>query len=187
MAKILMTEVKGYAKLAGWTGEDLDIATAIAAAESGLDPEAKGGPNSNGTYDYGLWQINDIHKPTDDEKTDPWKNAERAYKIYQAAGNKFTPWSTYNNGKYKEFLDKAKGIDGTAPGGSPEAQVQQNPPDNPFAALAGIGTTIMRSISSTLVVIVGAILLILGIVIVLRSPIGKTAAKGVGIAAKAAI
>lgn len=37
-------------------------AVAVALAESGGNPRARGGPNTNGTYDHGLWQINDVHR-----------------------------------------------------------------------------------------------------------------------------
>lgn len=57
---------------------ELVIALAVAYAESGWQYSAKGGPNNNGTYDWGLFQINDVHKPTANEKTNPLANAKAA-------------------------------------------------------------------------------------------------------------
>jgi len=49
--------------------------------------------NKNGTWDYGLWQINQIHGYTQKQLSD-WKlNTDVAYKIYLKAGKSFSPWS----------------------------------------------------------------------------------------------
>jgi hypothetical protein len=91
---------------------DGPIFVAIALAESGGDPTVKGGPNSNGTYDYGLWQINGgAHKDLLDTYSpwsDPDKNYQMAVTIYQNANFKFTPWSSFNNGTYAAFLPQAQ-------------------------------------------------------------------------------
>lgn len=108
MAKRTGKHVASVARVAGWSGGDLVTAVAIAYAESGWDDTARGGPNSNGTYDYGLWQINDIHKPTQTEKTNSVANGQRAYRIYKEAGNSFKPWATYNDGTYKRHLGLAQ-------------------------------------------------------------------------------
>jgi len=108
----MATSTTGNAELAaeaaaraGFTGNDLKVAVAIAGAESGWNPTATN-HNSNGTIDYGVWQINSIH--ADILKMGAWNdvntNAQMAMKVYKDAGNKFTPWVTYNNGTYKKFL-----------------------------------------------------------------------------------
>jgi hypothetical protein len=101
-------EVAAYVHAAGFAGNDLVIALAVAYAESGWQYSAKGGPNNNGTYDWGLFQINDVHKPTANEKTNPLANAKAAHRVYAAAGNSFTPWATYKSGAYKGHLVPAK-------------------------------------------------------------------------------
>jgi len=101
-------EAAGYLHAAGFSGADLQTAIAIAKAESGMNPKAKGGPNTNGTYDWGLMQINDVHKPSDAVKTEPYANAQAAFRIYKAAGSKFTPWSTFANGAYKANMEFAR-------------------------------------------------------------------------------
>ena len=99
--------IAAYAHTAGFSGNDLVIAVAVAKAESGWDYSAKGGPNSNGSYDWGLFQINDVHKPSAEVKTSPLANARAAFGIYSRAGKTFKPWAAYNNGSYKKYLAEA--------------------------------------------------------------------------------
>lgn len=103
-------EAAAYLHAAGFGASNsvLQTAVAIAKAESGLNPAAKGGPNSNGTYDWGLMQINDVHKPTQAQKTEPLANARMAFDIYTRAGKSFKPWSTYGNGAYKANMEFAR-------------------------------------------------------------------------------
>ena len=46
--------------------------------------------NSNGTWDYGLWQINSVHGYTEEQLSDPYTNTDVAYKIFQTRG-----WSAW--------------------------------------------------------------------------------------------
>lgn len=87
-------------------GRNATIAIAIALAESGGRVDAKGGPNSNGTYDWGLWQINEIHKPSQFAKEAIWPNWQMAYSI-SGNGTNWRPWSTFKNGKYLPFMGAA--------------------------------------------------------------------------------
>jgi hypothetical protein len=95
---ILPTTIAGYAQNAGFAGEDLLIAVAIAYAESSGDPQAVG---DNGDS-IGLWQINLPNHPEyqGQDLTNPQVNANAAYAIYSAAGNSFSPWSTFKSGAY---------------------------------------------------------------------------------------
>jgi hypothetical protein len=86
---------------------NLITAVAIALAESGGNPDAVG-TNTNGSKDYGLFQINDGHKDLFNEFTwnDPNDNARMASRVYKDSG--FNAWTgTYTNGKYKTFLPRA--------------------------------------------------------------------------------
>ncbi len=71
----------------------------IAKAESAGG--ALGGPNTNGTYDYGIWQVNSSHG-FDPKRllTDAQYNAQAAVQVFngqaQSTGNGFGAWSTYN-------------------------------------------------------------------------------------------
>jgi len=79
------------------------IATAIAFAESGGDPSRVQQGQAAAKTGWGLWQIT----PGDATLLDPAKNAAAAYAKYKAAGSAFTPWVTFNNGKYKQFMNQA--------------------------------------------------------------------------------
>lgn len=99
-----------YAKQAGFEGNDLVTAVAIALAESSgniraYNPEAAAGtPEGQGSY--GLWQIYLYAHPefSGDDLYDPQINANDAYEVYSKAGNSFSPWSTFKNGKYQTQL-----------------------------------------------------------------------------------
>jgi hypothetical protein len=102
-------QIQFYAQNAGFSGSDLATAVAVALAESDGNPWAynaepqKGTPAGKGSY--GLWQIylNAHPEYIGANLYDPQTNAKAAYAIYSAAGG-FTPWSTYNSGKYQQFL-----------------------------------------------------------------------------------
>jgi len=85
---------------------DSHIARAICMAESQGRPDAYNPLNSNGTNDAGLFQINSIHVISgligDQERFDPIKNVEAAYKIYKGSG--FKAWSSYTSGAYAKYL-----------------------------------------------------------------------------------
>jgi hypothetical protein len=101
-------EIAGAAQAAGFPPAELATATAVALAESGGDPAATN-RNTNGSYDYGLWQINTVHGPllSQGNRFDPVDNAKMAYTVWQRAGNKWTPWVTYKMGTYRVFMPKA--------------------------------------------------------------------------------
>lgn len=106
-------DIAYYAKMAGFSGQDLAIATAIALAESSGNPiaynpetKAKGG-TPDGLGSFGLWQIYKKAHPeyASVDLFDPQINANAAYAIYLARG--FQPWSTYGNNAYQAHLDVA--------------------------------------------------------------------------------
>lgn len=89
---------------------DVSTAKAIMQAESGCNPiRDNSGLNSDGTADVGLMQINSIHVTsgltTHADRLDPAKNIETAWKLYQGAGGRFTPWVAYNTGAYRQFIN----------------------------------------------------------------------------------
>jgi lysozyme-like protein len=100
------------AKNAGFAGADLVIAVAVALAESGGDPGVIGDIDVPvpGSASYGLWQINSHYHPEFGPDfnllLDPTVNASAAFSVYQAAGNRFTPWTTFKSGAYAAFLDQ---------------------------------------------------------------------------------
>lgn len=99
---------------AGFTGQDLVTAVAIALAESSGNPGAVGDLNITPGGSVGLWQINLRWHPefTAAMLVDPQTNANAAFKVYRAAGNSFQPWSTFKTGAYTAHLEDAQsGVD----------------------------------------------------------------------------
>ncbi len=124
--KLSDAEIAGLVVAAGWTGADVSIGVAIALAESGGNPRAYNGSNSNGSNDAGLFQINSIHTAlrASGDVYNPADNTRMARTVYTDAGNKWTPWSTYNNRSYVVYLSRGQAASGNPvtgtipPGGS---------------------------------------------------------------------
>lgn len=74
-----------------------NIGYAIMQAESGARPNAIGGPNYNGTYDYGCWQINNTPRALD-----PLTGAKIAMYKYNHSG--WYPWTVYRTGAYLRYF-----------------------------------------------------------------------------------
>ncbi|MGH3663448.1 MAG: transglycosylase SLT domain-containing protein [Micromonosporaceae bacterium] len=111
MSDMTMVEVAKVAYQAGFRGEDLKIAVAVAWAESGGDPKI----NSSypGEDSRGLWQINEVHFGQYDESKlyQPLYNARAAHDIWQdsknAGNSPWYPWSTWRFGQYRDYLNAA--------------------------------------------------------------------------------
>lgn len=116
MSRLSPEQIARHAHDAGFRGEDLTIAVAVALAESGGDPRAHNDvPPDNS---YGLWQINmlgalgparrrEFGLESNRELFDPAENAKAANRI-SGDGRSWTPWSTYTNGAYRQYLDEAR-------------------------------------------------------------------------------
>lgn len=107
------TDIAAYAYNAGFDGDDLIIAVAVALAESSgntraYNPERQAN-TPEGMGSYGLWQIYEkVHPEYQSvDLTNPQNNAIAAYAIYQNAGYTFRPWSTFNNGAYLSKMTTA--------------------------------------------------------------------------------
>lgn len=88
-------------------GADCRVALAIQRAEN---PEGKCEIyhyNSDGTLDWGYFQINTVHLKRPGlnlrDLLDCKANIDFAYQLYKERGG-FTPWSTYTNGRYRQFI-----------------------------------------------------------------------------------
>ena len=82
---------------AGFHGEGLHVAWAVAMRESHGRPGALGAMNSNGTRDHGLFQLNDIHLGRSIEPAqvyDADTNAATAYRMTKGG----TDWSAWGIG-----------------------------------------------------------------------------------------
>jgi len=107
-------QLRALARQAGFSDNESAIAASIALAESGGVQNATN-HNTNGSTDYGLWQINSVHSQYDASRlmSDPVYNARAAFEIYKAANNHFTPWSAYNSNANRKFLPQG-GLLGSA-------------------------------------------------------------------------
>lgn len=110
MATLTPAQIAGHAAAAGFTGEGLRWAVAVALAESGGNTTARhvNGSGRTASVDRGLWQINTRWHPevTDAQAYDPAGAAKAAYAISKA-GRDWHEWSTYTNGAAAAQLARA--------------------------------------------------------------------------------
>lgn len=160
MPSLSASQIATAARAGGFlTNEDVVKAVAIALAESGGNPSATN-HNTNGSTDYGLWQINSVHASIlrSGSWSNPTDNARMAYQVFTDAGNSFTPWTTYTSGRYVAFLSVARRAayggsvskspplarGGTGNGGSvtPKATQAGFSVPNPVAGLVSLATLV---------------------------------------------
>jgi hypothetical protein len=106
--KLSASAIAGYAKNAGVSGGNIAIATAIALAESGGETTATN-HNSNGSTDYGLWQINSVHSDvlSGHDWADPAQNAGMMFAV-SSGGQNWNPWSVYKSGAYMTHMAESQ-------------------------------------------------------------------------------
>lgn len=107
---------------AGFRGEDLVTAVALARVESTWNPNA-----SNGSH-FGLWQIAAEHKGmipgwnSQADIFDPLLNARYAFALYSARPGsgeaKFADWIPFEHTDYRQFLDTARQAVAATEGGT---------------------------------------------------------------------
>lgn len=168
------SQLAAYARAAGFTGRDVDIAVAVALAESGGDPTAHNYDLATGDDSYGAMQINMLGSLGPDRRKrfnlrsntdlyDPSTNFRVAYGIYKSDG--WAAWSTYKNGKYKDHMTTSPSETSAGNGGS------LDPTSILSASINAFGETFMKGFASVGAVIVAVVLLVLGVVILLRSQV----------------
>jgi hypothetical protein len=106
MATLSARQIAGYAKAAGFSGTNLTIAVAVSLAESGGRTAATN-HNTNGSTDYGLWQINTVHGSllASGQWSNPADNARMAYAVWKEQG--WHGWTTFNTGAYMAHMGAA--------------------------------------------------------------------------------
>lgn len=121
MANLTPAQLEQLAYNAGFRGNDLRMAVAVAIGESGgnpmaYNPEAAAGTRA-GSGSRGLWQIYGTAHPqyNNSQTFDPQTNANAAYTVYRNAGSSFRPWSVWLNGSAQRIaqslnLPGVKGI-----------------------------------------------------------------------------
>lgn len=107
MAQLTARQVAAYAYKAGWRGQNLEIAVAVAYAESTFYDNEQGRANPNV---YGLWQVDKSHLPPGTNPTalfNPATNAYYAIRVYWGPRG-WDSWQTYTQGTYKQYMAMAK-------------------------------------------------------------------------------
>lgn len=198
---------------AGFRGNAIKMAVAIALAESGGNPTAYNPELAAGTKpgsgSRGLWQIYGAAHPQYNSSLafNPVTNAQAAYQVYQEAGGKFTPWSTFNNGSAAQYYNRLGNL--SIGGGGSSVPVIQSmqvtgsgavatsspaTASNPLQSLGDIasGAWVTNAASkidflSIGFVGLGFVLVIMGLLIMLRKPIISTASTAAKTAVSAAV
>lgn len=113
MTTLSPAAIASYAQKAGFTGNGLVLAVAIALTESGGVTNATGMNRSGAgrqvtSIDRGLWQINNVYHPevSDACAYDPTCAAQAAYRISRS-GTNWSPWTTYTTGAYRTNMSAA--------------------------------------------------------------------------------
>ena len=119
MSQLTIEQVAQVAWEAGFRGEDLVLAVAIAQGESGLRASAVGDESLvTGTWgpSIGLFQVRTLRDqegtggPRDIQQlADARFNARAAFEISNG-GTDFTPWSVYNHDRYVPFIDDVRSV-----------------------------------------------------------------------------
>lgn len=101
-------DIARLARAAGFPESQVAVAVAVALAESAGYPAATN-HNTNGSVDFGLWQINTVHGAllTTGAWCVPADNAAMAHTVWTRAGGSWTPWATFNSGSYLSHLAAA--------------------------------------------------------------------------------
>jgi LysM repeat protein len=114
----------------GFTGGDRVIGVAVVLAESGGRTDARGDVGLQTSIwgpSIGLFQIRSLKAERGTGRTrdevanlDPATNARHAHRVFLDAGAQWTPWSTFNHGSHRQFLERARLA---LNGGGPQVQV----------------------------------------------------------------
>jgi hypothetical protein len=128
MAAYTYSQLEGFWTGAGGSSATAGIAAAIAMAESsGENVIQQGQPYA--TTGWGLWQItpgdSEPSIGTDNALLNPQTNAKAAVAKWKAAGESFSPWTTFTSGKYLSFLQG--NVPASASGGSAPASTTSLP------------------------------------------------------------
>lgn len=205
-------QIAQYAYNAGFRGKALDQAVQIAIAESAgrvdaYNPELGAG-TKKGSGSRGLWQIYGAAHPWANNSGvfDPQANANAAYRVFVEAGNRFTPWSTYNKGLAR--VTRSYNVQGVTqgkpitPSASPVAQIargssapitNQERLEGAQASAGATATPTLRSflglpeptatdtgprdVSDFIFIGVGSVLFIIGLIFLLSLGYGAAGAK----------
>jgi len=140
LGRVNATDIARLARAAGFPDSQVAVAVAVAFAESAGYPTATN-HNTNGSIDFGRWQINSVHGAllTTGSWCVPADNAAMAHTVWTRAGGSWTPWTTYNSGSYIAHLSVAN--QAAAEIGAPAAVANPTPsPGTPTPETPAPGT-----------------------------------------------
>ncbi len=173
-------QIRAVASEAGFSGTDLDIAVAVALAESGGDRMAHNSTPPDNSF--GLWQINMLGAMGPDRRKrfklksngdlyDARTNARVAKAIHAEQGWA-RGWTTYSSGKYKKFM--VEGESGNAqPTGSAMPSVDTSWSGKLQSGLNSIGENVFKAGANIGGLSAAIALGVLGVVILSRGAIAK--------------
>lgn len=186
MSRFTVGDARAAAERAGFTPAQSVVAAAIAMAESGGESAAVGPTNSNGTRDYGAWQINSVHASI--LASGDWRNlddnARMAKRVFDMQG--FKAWTVFNTGGYRSHLSAAESATTSkvskASTVSPLPSVTPTASSNPLTSV-GDAVSALSTLPQTLdkwgsafAIIVGAIfLVVVGLALIFRREAADTA------------
>ena len=115
--KFNLSQMQQLLEEQGMSADNARILAAVGMGESGGDPgidtvQSGLDPNRSNEYSLGLFQINaQAHGDklkrrgySVEDLRDPAKNAAIAVDVFREAGNSFRPWSVYQKGLHKQYL-----------------------------------------------------------------------------------
>lgn len=139
MAQVSPECVAGYAAAAGFTGNDIVVAVAVAKQESGFRSDAAN------SCCVGLWQINlKAHNQTADKMKNPMSNALVAYQVWKAAGG----WCTSGSAA-AHSCNPWQGYGANQPGSSWQQALKTGQDAYAKIIAAGIGSDVLSGKSSS--------------------------------------
>ncbi len=168
-------EIRKHAEAAGFSGENLDIAVAVALAESRGNTHAHNKiPPDNS---YGLMQINMLggmgperrkrfNLQSNDDLFNPATNMRVAYGIWKSQGWE-RGWTTYSSGKYKQYYTPGSGSET----GSAEDTSSATGGGGITGAVNAFGSTVFKGLANVAGVLVAIALLIIGVLLLARNQV----------------
>ena len=185
-------QIADLAYNAGFRGEALRWAVAIAKAESGGNPSAYNPEAAAGTApnagSRGLWQIYGTAHPQYNSSIafDPAVNARAAFEVYREVGNRFTPWSTFNNGMASQYVNalKIKQPTKTTSTGSGQQST-------PIGAIQNTVQNVQSNVQALFfdkgLMIAGIVLILVGLFVIFQKPATQIVQTGAELALAAAL
>jgi hypothetical protein len=182
MPKLTREQIASHARAAGFTGNDINIAVAVALAESGGDTHAHNPVPPDDSY--GLWQINMLGSmgperrkryglAKNDDLYDPAVNARVARGIWNGSGWK--AWTTYTRGTYKRFMNADS--PGSDTGSVAPVSSNTDGGDGISGAIRSAANALSQSMFKGLANVYGILLaialIVTGVIILAREPLSN--------------